>query len=119
MQVHVKTPLIELTIKGDQYNPLIELLKKDFGDDAVKVYDDDELLDITQSQWFLDTELFPGDTVKFHRQNLKMTQLELGDKMGGKSRQFISDLEKGRRNISINLAKELAEVLGHHYKAYL
>ena len=54
-----------------------------------------------------------------HRKNLKMTQKALGERLGGKSRQYISDMEKGRRTILPETAKKLSVILGHNYKRYL
>ena len=120
MQVHVKTPLIDIQIKGEEYKPLIDLLKKDFGEELVEIIDDeDELVEVTSTDWFNEIKPTLGETVEIHRSNLHMTQAELGKAIGGRSKQYISDIEKGRRNISLNLAKRLGKVLGHNYKTYL
>lgn len=120
MQVHVKTPHIDIQIQGEEYKPLIDLLKKDFGEELVEIIEDeDELIEITSTDWFNEMKPTAGETVEIHRSNLKMTQVELGEAIGGRSKQYISDIEKGRRNISLDLAKRLGEVLGHSYKTYL
>ena len=120
MQVHVKTPHIDIKIQGEEYKPLIDLLKKDFGEDLVEIVDDeDELVEITTTDWFKEMQRSPGETVEIHRSNMHMTQAELGEAIGGRSKQYVSDIEKGRRNISLALAKRLGEVLGHNYKTYL
>ena len=120
MQVHVKTPHIDIQIQGEEYKPLIDLLKKDFGEDLVEIIEDeDELVEITATDWFKDMEPSPGETIEIHRSNLNMTQAELGKAIGKRSKQYVSDIEKGRRNISLDLAKRLGEVLGHNYKTYL
>jgi DNA-binding XRE family transcriptional regulator len=103
-----------------EYKPLIDLLKKDFGEDQVEIIDDeDELVEITTTDWFKEMKPTPGETVEIHRSNLNMTQAELGEAIGGRSKQYVSDIEKGRRNISLDLAKRLGEVLGHNFKTYL
>ncbi len=120
MQVHVKTPHIDIQIQGEEYKPLIDLLKKDFGEEQVEIIDDeDELIEITSTNWFSEMKPTSGETVEIHRSNLKMTQAELGEALGGRSKQYVSDIEKNRRNISIDLAKRLGEVLDHSYKTYL
>jgi len=120
MQVHVKTPHIDIQIQGEEYKPLIDLLKKDFGEEQVEIIEDeDELIEITSTDWFNEMKPTPGETVEIHRSNLKMTQAELGKAIGGRSKQYVSDIEKGRRNVSLDLAKRLGEVLGHSYKIYL
>jgi len=83
------------------------------------IEDEDELIEITSTDWFNEMKPSPGETVEIHRSNLKITQAELGEAIGGRSKQYISDIEKGRRNISLDLAKRLGEVLGHSYKTYL
>ncbi len=120
MQVHVKTPHIDIQIQGEEYKPLIDLLKKDFGENLVEIIDDeDELVEITTTDWFEEMKPSPGETVEIHRLNLNMTQADLGKAIGERSKQYISDIEKGRRNISLDLAKRLGEVLGHNYKTYI
>jgi DNA-binding XRE family transcriptional regulator len=52
----------------------------------------------------------PGDYMKGYRMSRGMTQIELGEKLGGIPRQHISNMEKGIRKISIELAKKLAEM---------
>ena len=61
----------------------------------------------------------PGETVEIHRLNLNMTLAELGEAIGKRSKQYVSDIEKGRRKISLDLAKRLGEVLSHNYKTYI
>ena len=116
MQVHVKTPRID--IKGEDFPELIEFLIKAVGEEQIEFIEEGQI-DITETDWYNTMEVTPGETVEIHRLNINFTQAVLGDKLGGKSKQFISDIEKGRRNISIKLAKLLGEALGHNYKAYL
>ena len=120
MQVHVKTPHIDIQIRGEEYKSLIDLLKKDFGEDLVEIIDDeDELVEITTTDWFKEMKPSPGETVEIHRLNLNMTQADLGEAIGNRSKQYVSDIEKGRRKISLDLAKRLGEVLSHNYKTYI
>ena len=119
MLVHVKTPLIELEVKGDIYQPLMDLLKKDFGENLEIIEDDEEFIDIADTDWYKKTVVNPGDMVRIHRVNIGMTQAQLGNKIGNKSKQYVSDIEKGRRQINITLAKVLGEILEHNYKSYL
>jgi len=116
MQVHVKTPRID--IKGEDFPELIEFLRKTVGEDQIEIFDDN-FTDITETDWYNELEVTAGETAEIHRKNLNLTQAELGEKLGGKSKQFISDIEKGRRNISLKIARQLGDILGHNYKAYL
>lgn len=117
MQVHVKTPHIEFTVSGDVYDPLMNFLKEEFSDKEIEILDD--TLDVEASDWFKNLELTPCEIMKIHRRNLNLNQSTLGKMLGGKSKQYISDLENGRRSITLKTAKLLSSALGHHYKSYL
>ena len=52
-----------------------------------------------------------GERIKERRLELGMTQEELADKVGFKTRASVSRLEGGDRNIPISKLKKLAEVL--------
>lgn len=78
-----------------------------------------DLVSVEDLPWYQEITVTPGETMAIHRKNLKMTQRELGKRLGGKSRQFVSDLEKGRRPILAETAKKLSVILGHNYKRYL
>jgi transcriptional regulator with XRE-family HTH domain len=54
----------------------------------------------------------PGDSVETYRKNAGFTQAELGKKLGKFSRQNISDIEHGRREISKELARKLSVLFG-------
>jgi len=112
MQVLVKTNKTKIEMKGDIPNDIIKALNKSFKK-SVKIYNDDgeELILATESEWFkqLNSETTPGHVIHIYRENLGLSQAELGKKIG-KSLQYISDLENNRRNISINVAKKLAEI---------
>ncbi len=88
------------------------------GEDQIEIFNDN-FTDITETDWYNELEVPAGETVVIHRQNLNFTQAELGEKLGGKSKQYILDIEKGRRNISLKLARQLGDILEHNYKAYL
>ncbi len=62
-------------------------------------------------EWFkeLESEDTPGKNLRFYRKFTGMTQPELAKKLGT-SKQFISDMENGRKPISKKTAKELAAV---------
>jgi DNA-binding XRE family transcriptional regulator len=46
--------------------------------------------------------------MKLYRELHKMTQAELGEKLGGLPRQHISNMERGMRAISLATAKKLS-----------
>jgi len=113
MQAHVKTPHTKINIVGEIHPKVLSVLKEVYGK-KVKVIEenDDELIDIFQSDWYRKTEqrMTPGKNLKIYRENKKLTQEELGIKLGGISKQNISHMERGIRPISKKTAKMLAEL---------
>ena len=101
MQAVVKTPRIELQIQGDIPPKLISVLKEEFGD---------ELANVFATEWYrqIKSSMTPGDNLKIYRANRGWTQAQLGEKLGGLPRQHISNMERGSRPISKNMAKRLA-----------
>lgn len=73
---------------------------------------DDKLVYVFETDWFrdVDSKIFPGKNMKIYREIHKMTQGELGEKLGGISRQNISHMERGTRAISKQNAKELSKI---------
>lgn len=113
MQAHVKTPLTKIDILGEINPKILELLRELYGR-KVKVLDDngDELVDVFQTEWFnkVNSQMTPARNMRMYREINKMTQDELGKKLGGISRQNISHMESGVRAISKKNAKMLAEI---------
>ena len=60
-----------------------------------------------------------GDYIKIYRENLDLTQAELGKKIGGLTRQYVSDLEKGRRGVSKEMAKKLSTFFNVPIKRFI
>jgi len=48
--------------------------------------------------------------VRVYRDNFGFTQAKLGEKLGGLSRQNVSDMENNRRGISKDIAKKLSKI---------
>ena len=113
MQAVVKTPHIDINIKGDIPKNLLKVLKEDFGN-KLKLIDnpDDELVNVFETDWYKDIskKRKPGDAMRTYRENYGMTQEELGKKLGGVARQIVSNMEKGSRAISLKTAKKLAKL---------
>ncbi len=112
MQAHVKTPRIKIDIEGDIPVKIIAVLHELYGSKvSLVIEDDDEPVDVFQTEWYKDIEkkTAPGDAMRIYRENHSMTQQELGDKLGGVSRQNVSHMERGMRAISLNTARKLAK----------
>ena len=113
MQAVVKTPRIELQIRGDIPPKLISVLEEEFGDDLrLQEEQDDKIVHVFETEWYhqIKSSMTPGDNLKIYRDNRGWTQAQLGEKLGGVPRQHISNMERGLRPISRKMAKRLAQV---------
>lgn len=116
MQVRAKTPRIRVDIQGDSIpEELMDAIKKVVPEDEIEILEgDDEYVD-----WF-DTDLHrdiearttPGEVMRIYRENHEWTQAELGERLGGVSRQNVSHMEQGRRPISAETAIKLSRLYG-------
>ena len=111
MLVVVNQPHINnFTIQGTISDKDLQFLKKHFGESLSVRYDED-LVDFHDADWFkeVEPELTPASNLAFYRKLMKMTQSELGEKLGV-SKQVISDMEHDRRAISKETAKKLSKI---------
>ena len=111
MQAHVKTPHIKIDIKGEIHPRVLSVLKEVYGKRVKLIKEnDEELVDVFETEWFkkIDSKMTPGKNMRIYREIHKMTQDELGNKLGGISKQNISHMERGIRPISKKTAKSLA-----------
>ena len=109
----VKTPLIRIHIKGQIPKQIVTVLKQEYGDKMkLTEEDDDELVDVFQTDWYkrVNKGLTPGKNLKIYRQNMHITQEQLGIKLGDVPKQFISNMENGIRPISKKTALKLAKI---------
>ncbi len=113
MQAVVKTPHIEITLKGEISERLLSVLEEEYGD-SVQILDDDdeETVDIFKTDWYrkVKSRMAPGDNLRIYRENAGLTQAKLGEKLGGVPRQHVSNMERGIRSISLKTAKKLAQI---------
>ncbi len=109
---HTKKTLFE--VKGDIPSDVMGYLKEKFGQDIEIVKEEEELVNIFDTKWYkeINNSTTPGETMKIYRENLGLSQTELGKKLGKFTRQKISDMENGKRNISKEVAKRLSLVFG-------
>jgi DNA-binding XRE family transcriptional regulator len=112
MQAVVKTPHINIKIKGTIPHRILSILKDEYGH-KVKIIPDnyEEKINVFETEWYknIKEKMTPGKNLKLYRQNKKMTQTELGIKLGGVPKQHISNIENGTRGISKNMAIKLAK----------
>ena len=119
MQVVVKTPHIRLD--GEVTDELVDYLRQRFGEVEVIEDDDDELVEVTESDWYrsIKATMSPGENMRIYRELHGMTQAELGAELGAFTRQNVSNMERGHRAISKPVAKKLAEVFDVSVEKFL
>ncbi len=113
MQAVVKTPRIEVNIKGELSPKLIAVLEEEFGKELLLTEEsDEETVDIFATDWYREirSKTTPGDTLKIYRENHGLTQARLGEMLGGIPRQHVSNMERGLRPVSMKTARKLAKI---------
>ena len=112
MQAVVKMPHIKIDIEGDIPDQLISVLQEEYGENIKFI--EEETVNIFETKFYKDTKVrtTPGDNLKIYRQNKGLTQKQLGKLLGDIPPQHISNMERGIRNISLTMAKKLAEIFG-------
>jgi len=108
----VKTPLIKIDINGEISKKHLSLLKKEYGDN-LQLIDDDEYIDVFTTDWYksIEKQMTPGKNLKIYRINRGLTQIQLGELLGGIPKQHISNMENDKRPISLKMAKKLSKIL--------
>ena len=122
MQVAVKTPRIELKMKGDIPERVILFLEEEYGVSLRPTADDgEEAANALETDWYKRTmaAMTPGKALRIYRENAGLTQAALGERMGGIPRQHISNMENGKRPIGKENAKRLAAALHVDYRVFL
>ena len=122
MQVAVKTPRIELQMKGDIPERVILFLEEEYGVSLRPTADDgEEAVNALETDWYKRTmaAMTPGKALRIYRENAGLTQTALGERMGGVPRQHISNMENGKRPIGKENAKRLAAALHVDYRVFL
>ncbi len=123
MQAVVKTPRIEISVRGAAIPPrLMDVLKEEYGPELSLVEDDgDDLVDAFETQWYkgVKERMTPGTYLRIYRENKGLTQFQLGEVLGGIPRQHISNMEHGRRPISLKMARKLSWLLGAPIRKFI
>jgi DNA-binding XRE family transcriptional regulator len=123
MQAVVKTPRIRINVQGDVIpTKLLFFLKQEYGNKVKFVEDEnDKLVKAVNTQWYKDVKAAttPGDYLKIYRERSGMTQAKLGVMAGDVPRQHISNMEKGRRSISVKAAHRFAAIFEVPFEIFL
>lgn len=112
MQARVKTPRTSIHIQGEISSRILDMLRSEYGAE-LKIYEgDEEYIEVTQTDWYKEiTEITtPGDAMRIYRKNHELTQEQLGKKLGDVPRQIVSNMERGKRSISLTTAKKLSVI---------
>jgi DNA-binding XRE family transcriptional regulator len=68
------------------------------------------LISVLKEEYGDKVRLTPGKNLRIYRQNMSMTQSQLGKLLGNVPKQFISNPENGVRPISKKIALKLASI---------
>jgi DNA-binding XRE family transcriptional regulator len=123
MQAVVKTPHIEINVQGDIIpTKLLFFLKEEYGN-KVKFIEEEsgKLVNAVNTQWYKDIQAAttPGDYLRIYRERNGLTQAQLGEMAGGVPRQHISNIENGRRSISVKAARKFADIFDVSFEIFL
>ena len=108
-------------VKGDMPHGVLEYLEREFGQNVEVVENDEEILNIFDTDWYKDVSeaITPGDTLKIYRENFGLTQADLGRKLGKFTRQKISDMERNKRSLCKDVAKKLSQLFAVPIERFL
>jgi DNA-binding XRE family transcriptional regulator len=112
MQALVKTHRTNIQIQGDIPSRILDALRNEYGG-KLKIYEgEDEYVELTETDWYKETKskTTPGEAMRIYRDNQQLTQTQLGEKLGNVPRQIISNMERGKRSISLATAKKLSAI---------
>ena len=118
MQAAVKAHRTKFKVEGDIPGWLLDELKKRYSK-SLQVTED-ESINIRDSGWFASTKVSPGEAVRLLRRNRGLSQVELAHKLGLTVRKsHVSDMERGRREISKAMAKKLAAIFSTSVERFI
>ncbi len=114
MQAVVKTHHIRINVEGDIIPlKILNFLKKEFGDDLkVTEKKNKKELRAEETDWYkkVKEEISPGDNLKIYRLNKNLSQGQLA-KLLEIHPVHVSEMERGKRGISKEMAKKLSRIL--------
>ena len=95
---------------------VLNALKKDYTIES----EDDSFVDVAKTDWYKKSQgrLRNGGLIRILRNHKNMPQGALGKRLDVTSK-YVSDLENGRRAVSLKMAKKLAVVFGRKPERFL
>lgn len=102
---------IDVNISGKGLKDFLKLIKDNIaGIQIVEEDDDDEYVNVEDTDWYKSIELTPAKVLKIRRENADMTFAEVAKK-SGIAAPNLALMESGKRNIGARTTKKLAEAL--------
>jgi DNA-binding XRE family transcriptional regulator len=115
VRARVRTNLIYIQIHGEIPDALLQCLQAEYGPRLILKCECGETWHNVLDAPLYESEppaMGPGAWLRFFRQDKGLSQAELGWKLGGVSRQNVSNMEYGRRPISRRMALKLSAYFG-------
>jgi ribosome-binding protein aMBF1 (putative translation factor) len=106
----VKKPRIELSIQGEQVDEFIDWIRKKFEVSILSSGSNDSIPIEETDFWKEMQSNRVGNLLAGARYKAGLTQKELADKLGVRQN-MISDYERGRRRLALQMAKRIAKIL--------
>lgn len=112
MLVVVRKPHTNFKVQGNIPDEVLNFLEITYGSLVITEDENEKLINIRDTKWFKSRQKNrnPGTSIKTYRENKGWTQSDLGKKLGNLSRQNVSEMERGKRSISLNMAKKLSDL---------
>ncbi|MFH2091453.1 MAG: helix-turn-helix transcriptional regulator [Pseudomonadota bacterium] len=106
----VKKPRIEISLQGENVDELIEWISKKY-EVSILVSDQDESIAIEETDFWIEMQSNRiGNLLSAARLKAKLSQSQLADELGIRQN-MISDYERGKRRLTPDMAKRIAETL--------
>jgi DNA-binding XRE family transcriptional regulator len=95
---------------------VLNALKKDYTIES----EDNTYIDVTKTDWYAESQnrLRHGGLIRLLRGHKSISQGDLGKQLNVTSK-YVSDLENGRRSVSLKMAKKLADFFGRKPERFL
>ena len=106
----VKKPRIELSLQGEHVEELLEWIKKKF-EVSILSSDTDESIPVEETDFWKEMQSNRvGNLLTGARLKAGLTQAQLAEKLNVRQN-MISDYERGKRRLSLAMAKRIAKIL--------
>ena len=106
----VKKPRIEISLHGEQIDELIEWISKKF-EVSILTSDISESIAVEETDFWKEMQSNRiGNLLSGARLKAGLSQTQLAEKLGVRQN-MISDYERGKRRLSLSMAKRIAKIL--------